>query len=97
MLALVKLKTEFGRARFTISRFKVFSIERISSRFGLEINPHKRWRDSTISSHSARAAMGSEGRRYSNNVLSADNSSSSSRSSSFSCVGISLTRRPWDV
>lgn len=40
ILALVKLKTELGLARFTISMFVWLKMERMSSRFSLEMSVH---------------------------------------------------------
>ncbi len=88
ILASAKLKTEVGRARLTISRFSVFKTERISSLLGLDTNVQSRCLASTMSSHSARALMGSELRRYSKSVFSAVLSSSAS------WLGMRRTRRP---
>lgn len=69
--ALWKLKTEVGRARFTISRLMLLRKLRISSRFSDEIPDQRRCRASTISSHSSRAAAESDERRWLKKVLTA--------------------------
>ena len=82
-----KLKTEEGRARFTISRFIVLRKDRISSRLGEDIDAHKACLASTIESHSSRAAdEETEVKRWLNRVFKAV----------FSRVveGINLTSRP---
>ena len=58
-----KLKTDEGRARFTISRLMLLRKERISSRFEEEMCVQREWRASTMSSHSIRARMESGERR----------------------------------
>lgn len=89
MLASPKLNTDVGRALFTISRFSVLSTDRMSSRLGLEMKAHSRWRPSTMSSHSARALTCSGHNLYSKSVLSAVLSSSPS------WFGMRRTRRPF--
>lgn len=64
-----KLKTEEGRARFTISRLMVLRNERMSSRLGEDMESQSGWRDSTISSHSMRASVGETVRRWLKSVL----------------------------
>jgi hypothetical protein len=64
-----KLKDEVGRTRFTISRLMVLRKERISSRFGEGMDVQRRCRDSTMSSHSWRARVESEERRWLKRVL----------------------------
>jgi hypothetical protein len=59
-----KLKTDEGRARFTISRLMVFRKERISSRFEEEMDVQRACRASTMSSHSIRASVGEGERRW---------------------------------
>lgn len=58
-----KLKTEEGRARFTISRLMVLRNERMSSRLEDEIADQRWERPSTMESHSSRAAAESEEER----------------------------------
>ena len=58
-----KLKTEEGRARFTISRFMVLKNERMSSRLEDEMADQRAERPSTMESHSSRAAAESEEER----------------------------------
>ena len=62
-LALEKLKTEVGRARFTISMFSTLMKLRISSFLGEEMSRQSSCRASTMSSHSCRASLGSVERR----------------------------------
>lgn len=87
-LASAKLNTLVGLFRFTISRFNVLKTERISSIFWLEMNAHRTWRASTMSSHSARAFIGSVDNLYSKSALIAVLSSSPL------WLGMRRTRRP---
>jgi len=90
MLASAKLKTDVGRALFTISMLSVLRTDRMSSLLGLEMKVQSRCRASTMSSHSVRALIGSELRRYSNRALTAVFSSSPPF-----VLGINLTSRPF--
>lgn len=90
-LAPWKLKTLLGLALFTISRFSRFRKLRISSFLGDETTLHSSCRASTISSHSRRAACGSDARRWLKKVLIADLSGSLWLLPS---EGIKRTRRP---
>lgn len=87
-LASAKLNTLVGRFLFTISRFNVLNTDRISSRFWLDMNVHSKCRDSTMSSHSERAFIGSADKRYSNSARRAV------RSWSPSGFGMRRTSRP---
>ena len=83
-----KLKTEEGRARFTISRLMVLRKERISSRVEEGMEVQRGCVASTIESHSLRASVEEEERRWLKKILIAVFSAEVGSS------GIRRTRRP---